>query len=287
MGHPVTSLTTKGKWARDNDNWAGLAPGRSHGDDDDEHIKRLRTLYDWVGMVSRRHLSQSRDKLPCLAGLVSRLASVTSALYLAGLWREDLAVGLTWSAINPGTLIRHADRAPSWSWASVDGPIGYIWCLLPESKYPADVSPVEGCNLEVVDARVDEVHPGTFSEVRGGRIVVRGTTWPATLRGKAGKAKVDGPFKSNFNFLADEARDWGESSACWILRVTEIHVPKASSKRAGPHILFLVLEESGAGVDEFRRVGYARIDKNLDDRWNARREEQPVTPGDRRTLVLV
>ncbi|KAF2728800.1 HET-domain-containing protein, partial [Polyplosphaeria fusca] len=88
-------------------------------------IDRLRTLYSWVQEVSHRHLSQSRDMLPCLAGLVSRLAGATSASYLAGLWREDLLVGLTWRASKPGTLIRHADRAPSWSWASVDGPIGY------------------------------------------------------------------------------------------------------------------------------------------------------------------
>jgi hypothetical protein len=285
FGHPVASLTPKATWARDNDNWAGLAPGRSH----EDGIKRLRTLYGWVEQVSQRQLSKSRDKLPCLAGLVSRLASATSASYLAGLWREDLAVGLTWTTPSPGTLIRHADCAPSWSWASVDGPIYYIWCLHPSSKYAARVSPVEGFDLEVIDAWVDEIHPGMFGEVGGGRIIVRGTTWPATLRGKADRAIIYHPFKSDFIFEVDEARDWGESSACWILGVTQIYAYGASEKLVGPHILFLVVEESGASVDEFRRVGHARIDlsRGRNDYRPGKWDEQPITPGDRRTLVLV
>ncbi|CAG7555187.1 unnamed protein product [Fusarium equiseti] len=40
----------------------------------------------------------------------------------AGLWQEDLAVGLIWEATSKG-VIRHDSKAPSWSWLSVKGPI--------------------------------------------------------------------------------------------------------------------------------------------------------------------
>jgi hypothetical protein len=264
FGYPVAGMTMKGTWARDNDGWAGrrrvMRRLRFHGDDDDGSIERLRMLYDWVVKVSHRQLSESRDKLPCLAGLVSRLARVTSASYLAGLWKEDLAVGLTWHAARPGTLIRHADRAPSWSWASVDGPVSYLRFLRPGSKYLTHVRPVEGLDLEIIDAQVDEVHTGSFGEVRSGRIVVRGMIWPVTLRGKADKASIDSPFRYKLRFAADEAPDWGEGSALWILRIVEIYARGASTKHGGPHILFLVVEESGAGADEFRRVGFVGID---------------------------
>jgi hypothetical protein len=44
--------------------------------------------------------------------------------YLAGLWKKDLLYGLLWDGHLNGTTAP-VYRAPSWSWASVDGPIQY------------------------------------------------------------------------------------------------------------------------------------------------------------------
>lgn len=75
---------------------------------------------------SRRQLTYTSDRLPALSGLASHYARLTGQSYLAGLWREDLARLLLWSMdpqIAPSPLPPKY-RAPSWSWASLDGRIG-------------------------------------------------------------------------------------------------------------------------------------------------------------------
>ncbi|KAK1963005.1 hypothetical protein LY78DRAFT_562375, partial [Colletotrichum sublineola] len=91
--------------------------------------------YQLVEEYTTRKLTFGADKLPALAGLAalfkSLLHSNSLPTYVAGLWREDIANGLIWGAkynhvngqrrhfgYTPSDL-----RAPSWSWASVDGEV--------------------------------------------------------------------------------------------------------------------------------------------------------------------
>ncbi|KAI9713838.1 MAG: hypothetical protein M1820_000568 [Bogoriella megaspora] len=69
------------------------------------------------------HLSRVHDKLPAFGGLGEAIAKRTGQQYVAGIWTGTLAKGLFWYPVE--SLERAADlsRAPSWSWASWDGPI--------------------------------------------------------------------------------------------------------------------------------------------------------------------
>lgn len=57
----------------------------------------------------------------------------SSELYVAGLWRSSFVSGLAWSVnehkLRPGHYEKHKRqskyRAPTWSWASIDGPVWY------------------------------------------------------------------------------------------------------------------------------------------------------------------
>ncbi|MBE3041273.1 HET domain-containing protein [Candidatus Bathyarchaeota archaeon] len=271
--------TPKQMWKRDNANWVRSSSNLR------ENMAILRTLYRWVEGVTERYLSHSRDRLPSISGLTSRLAHVTGASYVAGLWKEDLAVGLTWSAIDPGAVTRHAGRAPSWSWASVDVSVGFIWGFRTGTYSPLSYHAyiVEGLALEVLDVRIDEVHPGSFGEVRGGRIVARGTMWPVTIS----NVGINGPFEHMY-FSPDEARDRGDGFACWILYLTNY------SRRTGDyfrHIQFLVVEESVVGVGEFCHIGIAGFALgSLDGVVDLREKESQKmldTTGERRILELV
>lgn len=74
-----------------------------------------------------RELTRNMDKLPALSGLVEAFREVSGDTYLAGLWMRNLSHQLLWQ--HCGLLIngryRYTQpseyRAPSWSWASVDG----------------------------------------------------------------------------------------------------------------------------------------------------------------------
>ncbi|KAF0641453.1 hypothetical protein FPSE5266_12201 [Fusarium pseudograminearum] len=82
----------------------------------------LRHWYHVIINYSKRDLTYQTDKSNAIAGLVEMFKKQTAYTYLAGLWQEDLAVGLLWEATTKG-VIRDDQDVPSWSWLSVKGPI--------------------------------------------------------------------------------------------------------------------------------------------------------------------
>ncbi|KAI0159967.1 HET-domain-containing protein [Hypoxylon sp. FL1284] len=106
----------------------------------------FKAWYQLLEEYGVRNFTVSSDKLPALAGAAALFRSTRpTATYLAGLWKEDMARGLLWCAHYdhmPGRkvwgisstdrislLTRPPERrAPSWSWASLDGHIDF-WAL--------------------------------------------------------------------------------------------------------------------------------------------------------------
>ncbi|KAK4196148.1 heterokaryon incompatibility protein [Triangularia verruculosa] len=76
-----------------------------------------------VRQYSMCNLTHDTDKLPALAGLAKAFQDQTNDRYFAGLWRTKLVEQLGWAACSPGRRVSPNCRAPSWSWASVDGAI--------------------------------------------------------------------------------------------------------------------------------------------------------------------
>lgn len=76
---------------------------------------------------SRRDLTKSMDKLPALAGIAEVYQRQhRGAQYLAGLWSDQFPAALMWHSVNPLARRHEAYRAPSWSWASLNGRISYV-----------------------------------------------------------------------------------------------------------------------------------------------------------------
>ena len=71
-----------------------------------------------VTRYSNRRLTYESDKLPALAGLAAYVAKEAGSRYCAGLWYDDLPQALLWTC--QGQRVQEW-RAPSWSWASMDG----------------------------------------------------------------------------------------------------------------------------------------------------------------------
>ncbi|KAI1764625.1 HET-domain-containing protein [Hypoxylon sp. FL1150] len=106
----------------------------------------FKTWYQLLEEYGTRNFTMSSDKLPALAGAAALFKSTKpGATYVAGLWKEDIARGLLWCAHYyhmPGRkvwgisstdkislLTRPPEkRAPSWSWAALDGHIDF-WAL--------------------------------------------------------------------------------------------------------------------------------------------------------------
>ncbi|MCJ1424334.1 hypothetical protein MMC29_002221 [Sticta canariensis] len=82
--------------------------------------------YHTVQEYTRRELTLPSDKLPAIAGMAKAVHDITGDIYLAGLWKSNLAYELMWSS-QPATRFATPAvwRAPSWSWASIDHGVSF------------------------------------------------------------------------------------------------------------------------------------------------------------------
>lgn len=102
-------------------------------------LNQIRTWQQCVDEYSKCSLTISSDKLHALSG-VAAIVNHDGEMgqYLAGLWSKHVAAGLIWS--RPWALLSSpsAYRAPSWSWASVDGEVSsLVLASLPELLQPS------------------------------------------------------------------------------------------------------------------------------------------------------
>lgn len=88
--------------------------------------ERLQDLSVWDQLIwdyTRRNLSKLEDRLLAISGIASKLAEKSGASYIAGMWRHHLPRGLLWEVSSSLEPRPSPYRAPSWSWASVNGRI--------------------------------------------------------------------------------------------------------------------------------------------------------------------
>ena len=82
-----------------------------------------------IGQYTRCQMTRSADKLVALSGMANRVQAEHGKEYIAGLWKHSLLLDLLWlrdwhqDTSNSSRVRPPAYRAPSWSWAAVDGPI--------------------------------------------------------------------------------------------------------------------------------------------------------------------
>lgn len=122
----------------------GVGEGEEAWDKRTHHQK----VGNWAGLVrgyTRGKLSYGSDKLLAIAGVAGQYAGrnrLRPGDYLAGIWRGNLPGALLWR-IEGGRGAR-SWRAPSWSWASLDGVVN-----LPEQGVGK-----QDCCVEVVEVDV-------------------------------------------------------------------------------------------------------------------------------------
>ncbi|KAI0870372.1 heterokaryon incompatibility protein-domain-containing protein [Hypoxylon argillaceum] len=78
-----------------------------------------------ISQFSSRDLTYPTDCLPALSGVATKFERQLNWEYVAGLWKEDLPLSLTWAVSRrkddptPPRSMHSEYIAPSWSWASV------------------------------------------------------------------------------------------------------------------------------------------------------------------------
>ncbi|KAL9112364.1 MAG: hypothetical protein Q9187_007780, partial [Circinaria calcarea] len=106
---------------------------------------------------TRRDLTFEKDKLAAIAGIASVIQRKISVPYIAGMWnfRFFIEYELCWEAktqANCRAPFRPRDyRAPTWSWASIEGSISYTYMTDYDVTGDTQLAYVEDAKIETVD----------------------------------------------------------------------------------------------------------------------------------------
>ncbi|UNI21724.1 hypothetical protein JDV02_007684 [Purpureocillium takamizusanense] len=112
----------------------------------DRREATLRKWYDFLYVYTACRLSDPHDIFAAIAAIAQRAARALDSRYLAGIWECDMLRGLLWKPCYHLEVSRNARlvttrpkptrlagaardsrvvRAPSWSWAAVEGPVSH------------------------------------------------------------------------------------------------------------------------------------------------------------------
>jgi hypothetical protein len=173
----------------------------------DEVIRKWRYI---VSDYTDMDLTEQRDRLPAIAGVASQLERLMGGRYLAGLWESALPSDLLWR-LDRSAQYTPQYRAPSWSWASIEGKVKYYKMT---SYHP---------EFSVVSALCDplsRINP--FGEVASGSLEVNAiaANLEFTLDLSEDKARSRQPIR--VRFMEDTALfipDWDLTMSATPLRV--------------------------------------------------------------------
>ena len=253
---------------------------------------------DWRTLVqdyAGRHLTQPTDKLTALSGLAQTIAEAnrkadgTSDKYWAGLWSAEFLHDLTWRVKHPrATRVCSSNyRAPTWSWASIDGPVEYkcsemvsTWKYKAEKEYESTVNTVV-CNPCLAD---DPTGPITsaYAVLTGPMVSID----PAVLLAGLDDTKIflDEPIASNVQGVDGKAKSpmdqWygnqrcdtdgnAHSIYCFRLFILRGHTGKVygdgTERILGPVTWFLVLRKCLGKEDTYERIGVGVTEISISD----------------------
>jgi hypothetical protein len=202
-----------------------------------------------------RYVTHENDKLPALSGIAKVIQSRTGDQYLSGLWRNDILRQLCWHTDT--YLLKRIDfqkpkgyRAPSWSWASIDGNISFH--SEPE---------VARFHAAFVDCTVQPLFANDpLGRVKNGTLVLEGRLkqFEARWESEKGFPRFYGPEGSHVgpiwpntvgrNVPEEIRAEWREMKP-WCLQMSARH-----------SLVLLPVKDDGSG--HFQRVGIAIIEKS-------------------------
>jgi hypothetical protein len=121
---------------------------------------------DLVMEYSRRTLTFSSDVLIALSGIARIVHSKCHVDYVAGLWRDKLEAQLLWhsGSFDEGARRAKPYRAPSWSWASIEGNV-----ILPRTY---EYSWLSIC-IEILSVEITPTHGDIFGQLSSAKLFIR------------------------------------------------------------------------------------------------------------------
>jgi hypothetical protein len=206
-----------------------------------------------VANYTSRHLTQPEDKLPAIGAIAHEFQFVTGDKYLAGLWLRTLPLDLVWyldrvgrQTYEPAFAASPLYRAPSWSWASVEGRI----CV----ERPSRLFTSE---IELRSFKIDPKSPeAPFGQVRTGYLEILGRL-KQVLALESEEGVESDPFRYDEEIDFESAAEFSLEPPWYLWLFTTYPEETDNSPLEGSpekKALGLILRPV-AGLNEYRRIG--------------------------------
>ncbi|KAI0382352.1 HET-domain-containing protein [Hypomontagnella monticulosa] len=245
---------------------------------DHEPISNL--LREWstaVDAYCKSNLTYPKDKLVALSGLARDMGTKLRALnpeydeYLYGIWKFTMPDSLLWKVKGPNNTRPLEYRAPSWSWASVDGPID-----LPAGGGSSNYPLIQIIGVDALPRSKDAISQGSEDELslrlKGPMCIAKGL-WTAKRSNPLFNSRRIGSLHG-----LDTSQEIDACLAAPDIRFDALgdHYDEVFVMVFWTHPYYEMSEIVAGGlalvpVDEsqtlYRRVGYAElnVDVNVDD----------------------
>jgi hypothetical protein len=202
---------------------------------------------------SRCNLTREEDKLVALSGIAKMIQSrFLDCFYIAGLWKQSLHTNLLWFVSEDRqtnglpTSRPKQYRAPSWSWASVEGIIETF-----------SISPGESqADFNILSVDIETIGPDNTGQVTSGLMRVAGNLLTISTKERHGLQQptlINGVWFSMWQFgFSPDVDEPHQNLHCLPLR---------KGKQDGKQILCcLLLQPTFVKTGQFTRFGRIWID---------------------------
>ncbi|KAF8865757.1 HET-domain-containing protein [Acephala macrosclerotiorum] len=249
--------------------WKGLKPVFDTYNSEDEVLVAWESV---LGTYNSLQFTFTSDKLVAISGIAKRFEKSLQYNYVAGLWRGALPRLLPWSTTDILIDRPKQYRAPSWSWAALDGGImtkgvGQYYVYLP---HPRDVVLLD---VYVENAGSDEFGPvkDAWMSVRGFcfRIIHRIDTAMEWIMFDLTDWNEDGQFRGRMDvrgeFEEGGLYDHPDGVEFTLLQISRWRFCKGGHKEHDTHpILCLMLKEVEGRNGVYKRVGMVEVTERID-----------------------
>lgn len=234
--------------------------------------------YGFVSGYSLKDLSVGSDRLPALSGVATLVSTRCQQKYIAGIWESSVAEGLTWMAISTSGIhnddpIKSERVLPSWSWASNNGLIWFLfhrdpWQSMIQVKNFYSRSKGSETSGQVLEARL--TLKGLFRMVDLSQLNLR---YPLNENAKEESTETNHQDTLKHKHAAHidgikPAEPLGTHPRLCLL-IGTIHEPEYDPWRKVKMGVTYVLEHSGRRYGEFegyKRIGLVRLP--FDEYWS-------------------
>ncbi|KAF2683898.1 HET-domain-containing protein [Lentithecium fluviatile CBS 122367] len=240
----------------------------------------------WCRIVeeyTQRSLTVDSDRLPALAGITMAMLEklgfepsnddVIRENFAAGLWKSALHVGILWQACD-GQLRRPSEyRAPSWSWAALEGPVRYdtwLWSSDPPSDSDSSMFAEVQVEGEYLTGRIKKAYLDL-------NCMIKHATYDPAEKCLVGISVDEANMPSRALFCPETQRRLGwcvldegtgveKRTVCCALisRSKPSEYVRRYRNLNGTENILVLDRKGSSSVNEFVRIGIGQIDVDID-----------------------